>query len=535
MKGSHNIPKVSVIIPAYNMELYIDRCIQSICKQTFKEIEIIIVDDGSKDSTGLICKEWSKKDSRINYLYKNNEGQGIARNVGISLAQADYLVFIDADDWVNPCYIDKLYNQAISSKSDIVACDYIEYDADSDNEIRVNQNYVNEKGSLLVHISPTLPFKLWKKDIFIKNRIEQPSFFFEDIAIVPFLLANAKKISYADDSLYYYFRRKGSTTKNINSLDDRLKALDYLVDLFKSKGIFEKYKEELKEFVLQRCQADMSMTTLFLNDKYNQVYKEHDEFLNVNFQTNLSDLKKNEFVWGSYNLYRIAHYTGRVEITYRFMASSVISAVTPIISEVNKQMIERKILLRKENVIRDCTKRFMHMNPEEFKDVQIVLVDFLDERFPIAYEKGGYITLSDAYMEDAHVYIPQSVIEIENRGNLWYECCNDFIRQIENCFPTQSIILIRSKLSEYYGEKERECMFDNVGQIRKINCLLDEYYDYFKEKCRNVKEIVIENEKNFYTDKNFRHGCYPWHLNEDIYKEIGILVRKMIESEVKDV
>lgn len=113
-------PKVSVIVPVYNVQDYLDDCMVSIVGQTFTDLEIIMVDDGSTDSSGQLCEDWAKKDSRIRVVHKQNAGLGFARNTGIEHASGDYLAFIDSDDYVAPEMLETLYNYALSYGAEVV-------------------------------------------------------------------------------------------------------------------------------------------------------------------------------------------------------------------------------------------------------------------------------------------------------------------------------------------------------------------------------------------------------------------------------
>lgn len=522
-------PEISVIVPAFNVEKYISKCINSILNQSFSNFELIIIDDGSTDKTSSICKKLEGSDNRIKYVRKMNEGQGKARNIAVKMARGKWLAFVDSDDWINSVYLENLYMQAEKTNSDIVVCDYIEYDNLSKHKIRRSQKF-GIADSPVITVSPAFWAKLWLKNLFEEYNIEQPSFYFEDIATVPFLIAGASRITYSAGSEYYYAVRNGSTVKKIDTMNDRVSALHFLMELFIKNNLFNRKKSELKEFVIQRCQADMLMAQYFLEEKFHQVYKDHDMVLKKYFDSGMEELeKRNEFVWGSYNTYRVAHYINRIEITHRYMASSIISAVSPVIEKVNQKPLIRDVLLREENVIRDCTKKFMHMNPAELKNADIILIDFLDERFPVAGEGNGYITLSDAYLEEETAYVPSRKLEIEEREELWYAACDKFITQLQNCFIDKKIFLIRMKLAEYYGNTVEKKLYKEIDKIRKINVILDNYYDYFTDKCRNVTGIYVQDMPDYYTDEEFRHGCHPWHLNEEVYRCIGKNIMQFME------
>lgn len=115
---------VSIIVPVYNVEKYLSNCIDSLLKQSFKDFEVILIDDGSKDRSGKICDKYALKDSRIVVVHKENEGQSVARNLGISLSRGQYLVFVDSDDFVLPHFLDILYTECKKNDADMVTCGY---------------------------------------------------------------------------------------------------------------------------------------------------------------------------------------------------------------------------------------------------------------------------------------------------------------------------------------------------------------------------------------------------------------------------
>ena len=117
---NNTMPKVSIIVPVYNVEKYLNRCIQSLLNQTLKDIEIIMVDDGSPDRCPQMCDNYAKKDNRIKVIHKQNAGLGYARNSGLEIATGEYIAFVDSDDFVNSQMYETLYNNAVSTKADVV-------------------------------------------------------------------------------------------------------------------------------------------------------------------------------------------------------------------------------------------------------------------------------------------------------------------------------------------------------------------------------------------------------------------------------
>ena len=116
--------KISVIVPIYNSEDYIDRCVRSIVEQSYKNIEIILVDDGSTDNSSMMCDEWAKNDKRVKVIHKENGGVSSARNEGLKIAKGDYISFVDSDDYIDKKMIEKMLNQMEKGNTDLVICNY---------------------------------------------------------------------------------------------------------------------------------------------------------------------------------------------------------------------------------------------------------------------------------------------------------------------------------------------------------------------------------------------------------------------------
>lgn len=237
--------KISIIVPVYNVEKYFKNCIESILNQTFKDFELILVNDGSTDSSGDICNEYAKKDDRIKVIHQGNKGQASARNRGLDIARGKYIGFVDSDDTIHPRMYEILYKSIKDSYSKIVISNYkdvynqdnLEYDDIKDikmDEINnidiINRLYDSEVWTLLV-----VPWnKLYSREIFDGVRYPEGRII-EDEAIIHELLYKSKKLLYIDIKLYNYLHREGSTTSNkslkkkidwILALSDRMKFLN---------------------------------------------------------------------------------------------------------------------------------------------------------------------------------------------------------------------------------------------------------------------------------------------------------------------
>lgn len=219
---------ISIIIPAYNVEKYISKCLESIINQTYSNIEIILVDDGSTDTTTKICDEYAKKDKRIIVIHKKNGGQSEARNYALKKAKGKYITFLDSDDYVSNDYIEYMYTILKKYNADLSICsvqivnfENKKYDL-KEQKVSV---YSTEKAfeNLLYSegIEVAVYAKLYPREYF--NDIEFPvGEKYEDIAIIAKLMSKAKKIVYGDKKCYFYYTRQGSTSKsgfNKNELD----------------------------------------------------------------------------------------------------------------------------------------------------------------------------------------------------------------------------------------------------------------------------------------------------------------------------
>lgn len=240
--------KISVVIAICNKEKYLRKCIESVMGQTYKNLQIILVDDDSTDDSGKICHEYADKDERVIYTsHPHNMGISEVRNTGIRLATGDYITFIDGDDYVFEGFIETLYKNALDHNADISVCEFIRADEDEnlDNRPKVNpiiQEYNDPLSFLgnedLVWASVVVVWnKLYKKDIFneIKfpvNRIHQDEF------IIHHVINAADKLVYTNSPQYVYVRHEESVmrTQNSSTFYDGYLALSDRIEMLDKKG-----------------------------------------------------------------------------------------------------------------------------------------------------------------------------------------------------------------------------------------------------------------------------------------------------------
>lgn len=219
-------PLISVIVPVYNVEDYLDRCIESIVNQTYKNLEIILVDDGSSDNCPVMCDEWAKKDSRIKVIHKENGGLSDARNYGIELSAGEYLSFVDSDDYVDSDFIESLHSAIEKFNTKLSICNMTTFDENGKTDETFTQPYKSltlaeghEKyESLLRHCAVN---KLYKREIFDTIRYPKGKLY-EDLYIYHHILDKVDKVAYTGKNSYFYFIRSGSimnSTYTIHSTD----------------------------------------------------------------------------------------------------------------------------------------------------------------------------------------------------------------------------------------------------------------------------------------------------------------------------
>ena len=229
--------KVSVIVPVYNVEKYLTECIDSIVKQTFEDLEIILVDDGSTDTSGNLCDDWAKRDPRIKVLHKKNGGLSSARNAGLDVAKGQYISFVDSDDKIDKNFIKFLFNDIKDTNSDIACCNYYSFDLNG----RFKQGKSFQKRIVLTSIEGKEKLlmenyykcyawnKLYKYELF--NNIRYPvGKLFEDIDTTYELFNKSNQISYRSTPLYYYRQRDNSITASsfTNKTYDLWNAIMYI-------------------------------------------------------------------------------------------------------------------------------------------------------------------------------------------------------------------------------------------------------------------------------------------------------------------
>lgn len=251
---------ISVIVPIYNVEQYLDKCIRSVCDQTYRQLEIVLVDDGSKDSSSLICDEWRKKDHRIKVIHKKNGGLSDARNVGLKAATGKYIFFLDSDDYIDCRAIEILLDNLKASGAELVICSY---------------QYIGDDGVLWEKTSSTTsPIKdeilkpvqameklqkanrwfyvtAWNK-LYTREALKDIEFpigkLHEDMFVAHKVFANCRTISCVEQGLYYYVQRSGSIMAHFDPVRhlDSIEAYVLRYNFYAERGYTQCCEDTLK-------------------------------------------------------------------------------------------------------------------------------------------------------------------------------------------------------------------------------------------------------------------------------------------------
>ena len=242
-----NMTKVSIIVPVYNVEKYLKKCLDSLINQTLKEIEIIIVNDGSTDNSELIIKIYTENyPDKIKVINKENGGLSDARNYGIPYATGEYIAFLDSDDYVELDTYEKMYNKAKEDGSDLVECDFI-WEYPDRKKIDTGKIYNNKK-EMLTYARVVAWNKLIKRSLIEEHKMEFPKGLrYEDVEFFYKMVPYYNKVSFVKEPLIHYIQRSSSIS---NTQNERTKEIftimDNVIKYYKENNLYEEYKTELE-------------------------------------------------------------------------------------------------------------------------------------------------------------------------------------------------------------------------------------------------------------------------------------------------
>ncbi len=244
------MPKISVIVPVYNVEKYISKCLDSLVNQTLKDIEIIVVNDGTKDNSQEIIDKYVKKYSNVKSYIKENGGLSSARNYGLKYATGEYIAFVDSDDYVDCNMYEDMYNKAKEGNFEVVACDlkyiYDEKEVLAYSNLKKDLITKEEIRKSYIYIYPSVWNKIYTKKL-LQNIEFKENIWFEDVEFLYRLFPKIKNIGYINKHYYNYVQRDGAITSTFNNkLYDYIYNWNGVIDFYKKENLYDEYKKELE-------------------------------------------------------------------------------------------------------------------------------------------------------------------------------------------------------------------------------------------------------------------------------------------------
>ncbi len=529
-------PLVSIVIPAYNVEKYIDRCLDSVRRQSYSQWECIVINDGSKDDTWGKLQAWAKKDRRFRVYSQENRGMGPTRNKAIGLAEGTYVTFIDSDDWVEEDYVQQMVSAVLRENADACKSNFWFHDIGQGTVWEADVTDVIDVEDTKTYVHPNMWCNLFNIRLFRENNICMPGIPLEDMAIYPLLLLKANKVAGVAKPLYHYQINTGnSVMDNIKSVQYYPKAVEYLVKEGQRLELNEKYENLFMDIACYHMYG--ALNSRIKNNSTVEEFKEYKkkwlDFLDDTFSQFATHYDWNRYwIWGSYNLSRIISYVPTFEkyqlagkdLPYYFGFSSIIplmeNRTTSFESPIHTENVVRKDMLEKE-----IGKVFAQIETEED---DILVLDFLEEQYHLVeVQKDNWMTYSEIWSECAYQVEQQQIVErySEEIQKRWENACLQFIELIQSKFKAKNVILVENYLSPKMKLKNGWAL--SWDEIEQTNQLLKGYYEFFKENFSQIKVIQVPEELN-YTDGNSQYGKAPNYLNYLAHHKMAMLLKELV-------
>lgn len=291
---------LSVIIPVYNIDQYLPRCLNSILEQSLEDFELILVNDGSVDKSQEVCESYAKYDPRIKVINKINEGLSVARNTGIKIAKGEYILFIDGDDFIVENTFSILVNRAKSDLLDILVADAMTYVSDDNKRLKCRKRFSMEKiftGEDFLYESlrqnamlMCAPMSLYRREFILKSDVLfKPGLLHEDELWTPQIFLKAKRVEYIDFTFYMHFKREGSITQKKEKTKNAVDLVNIISELavIYSKLVNIKLKKLLYDYLVM-----LYLSSFYIGKLYRKDYK---PLINKKFVWVKSKTVKNRF------------------------------------------------------------------------------------------------------------------------------------------------------------------------------------------------------------------------------------------------
>lgn len=311
------MPKISVIVPVYNTEEYLEKCLDSLVNQTLQDIEIIIINDGSTDRSGQIIEKYlAENPEKIVYIKQENEG-GVCppRNRGIEKATGEYIAFLDSDDWIDVVAYETMYEKAISGDFDVVMCET--YAVYPKKNLYISCGLKNDTTDIKRNMNKLYAViwnKIYRRELFDKIRFRE-DVWFEDVEFLYRLYPNIKSIGVVKKPFCYYLQRQGSMTYTYNEKIYRIiNNFESIFQYYEDNGMFKAYYRELEYAYLRYAFATFIKRMAKVGNK--KVFEEGVEYAIKKVNETFPYYKKNKYLKGLKGIY-LKHFNKRIaDIVY---------------------------------------------------------------------------------------------------------------------------------------------------------------------------------------------------------------------------
>ena len=521
---------VSIIVPVYNVELYLDECISSLVNQTYTNLEIILINDGSTDGSLKKCEEWADKDKRIHVYSKNNEGLGPTRNFGVKKATGEWIAFIDSDDWYEKTFVEKLYVAIHNENANMARCNFREVDMDG-RLMKVTNSFESLGVERTDHvIFPELALGLWtilvKRELFNQYFLEQPNCKTQDFAVGLAILLAAKRCAYVNETLHNY--RKGrpgalSTGSKSKRYETAEKALPWLVSILKKNNLYEENVHVIKRYV------QFSMSIILYGGWMNMGAQEYNVLKDLYCDSISREIDYNHkeiAVLGSWNITEAMRKLPYLQdMDYAIHFSSLISVMSKYTDDIK---VFHNSLYRNKMIQRDITSAVWDIFDKKKPDWFVF--DLLEERHHVLKIGNSFITESDAFKECGGRLDNAEIVECgsEEWLTLWRRSCDAFMLKLQNYMSLDNVIMVRNYLAEAYGNVHVQNVYDEIRAIKCANELIGNCYNYIEEHYPDIKVVDVSNDKNYITDVKYEYGTYPWYLNTMINEKVAGEIEKIL-------
>jgi len=544
---------VTIIVPIYNTEQYLDECINSLVNQSYKELEIILINDGSTDSSGAVCRKWMELDPRIRYIETENQGQGKARTLGITYARGNYILFVDSDDYIEFNLIESVNCYMEQKRADV--CIFA-YQCVGEQTMERIPLAVKVQEPVTTHIckqflcqlSPLICNKMYSTELLKKISHKMENTMCEDLLFLSELFVRAERIVTWDAPLYYYrYMRNGNMSTDFHRYGEVLINVEKMMELFRKEQWFQEYWRELysisfnifKDILFRLHKRKDLRLPLAARNQYASYLTMYEHFYEKYFEKYIyaNAMKMNYLLIGGYNLRGIIRdlLLEEERLVDHYAASSVVSLMSKSLDKRIIKRITTENWYRITQICIDINKNFMLESP--FRNIDCVVIDFIEECSDLFEIEGAFFTesefLKDNCILEDHIAGKRVHFLSRRRRTLFQNA----IEKMVEIFRSNHIlvILVKNYLNTRYSDVYDDFSYFKDGEIELKNQELSWCYEMFLEK---MPESVCVDGTKFtelaFTYKNFPFGCKPIYANNGYFKymatEIGEKLKLIYEQ-----